>query len=312
MDEGKRRSLSGALFRLALGLIGGSMLLIAVIGAGTRAFAPDDTVLFTAEDAARNWDLFALDPPRALHTRLTHDAAWDGMGAWSPDRQRIAFASGREGTIELYVMQRDGRDVRRVTHDRARQADPAWSPDGTRLVYAADTDGNWDVYTLDLADGTIERLTDHPAEDQSPVWSPNGERIAFVSYRQDNYGIYTVQADGGTARELIFNGRWRAIAPAWSPDGRWLAFASDGNETRNFEIYVTPMARGDLVPIQHREARRLTTHPNSDVSPTWTADGRAIIFASWRGDGSHLYRVDLADETTIALPAGVSDESDPN
>jgi len=41
-------------------------------------------------------------------TRLTNSPAVDQYAAWSPDGQKIAFASTRDGNYEIYVMNADG------------------------------------------------------------------------------------------------------------------------------------------------------------------------------------------------------------
>ena len=42
---------------------------------------------------------------------LTDDKADNVFPAWSPDGKRIAFASVRDGTMNIYVMDADGRNV---------------------------------------------------------------------------------------------------------------------------------------------------------------------------------------------------------
>src|SRR5207247_11024943 len=68
--------------------------------------------------------------------RLTEGPAWDGDPAWSPDGQRIAFSSQRDGSTDIYVMNADGSGLRRVTAGPFDQQ-PAWSPDGARIVFTA-------------------------------------------------------------------------------------------------------------------------------------------------------------------------------
>jgi len=82
--------------------------------------------------------------------------------AWSPDGQRIAFSSNRDGNYELYVMNADGSGQRRLTHNRPVDAGPSWSPDGKRLAFARDpwsedlTYLDDDVWVIDV-DGTNDR-----------------------------------------------------------------------------------------------------------------------------------------------------------
>ena len=52
--------------------------------------------------------------------------------AWSPDGQRIAFDSVRDGNNDVYTMDVDGSNLARLTTDPASDADPNWAPSGER------------------------------------------------------------------------------------------------------------------------------------------------------------------------------------
>ena len=84
----------------------------------------------------------------------------------------IAFASGRDGDGEIYVMHPDGSDQTRLTDDGTSAGFPAWSPDGTRIAFTSNLSGDLDIYVID-ADGTdLFRVTDHFAGDKRPMWTP--------------------------------------------------------------------------------------------------------------------------------------------
>ena len=67
--------------------------------------------------------------------RLTDDPASDRTPAWSPDGERIAFASDRDGTYDIYAMNADTSGRARLTESSfADDFFPDWSPDGTRIA----------------------------------------------------------------------------------------------------------------------------------------------------------------------------------
>ena len=69
---------------------------------------------------------------------------------WSPDGERIAFASERDGNPELYVMNADGSAVTRLTYNDAADIFPAWSPNGNKIAFqTAYTVTNSDIYITD-------------------------------------------------------------------------------------------------------------------------------------------------------------------
>ena len=70
-------------------------------------------------------------------TKLTSNAGYDGVGSWSPDGTKIAFAS-RQGVpenYEVFVMNADGSGQSNLTNNPGDDYAPAWSPDGSRIVF---------------------------------------------------------------------------------------------------------------------------------------------------------------------------------
>ena len=70
--------------------------------------------------------------------------------SWSPDSERILFTSERDGDADVYVMNRDGSNVRQLTDSSADDivGDKAWSPTGDSIVFTTDRDGNPEIYSM--------------------------------------------------------------------------------------------------------------------------------------------------------------------
>ena len=82
-----------------------------------------------------NSEVFVADADGSNLRNLTHDPAFDGWPAWSPDGTRIAFASNRRGNQQIFVMDADGGNVTPVVHKEGRATAPKWSPDGKTLYF---------------------------------------------------------------------------------------------------------------------------------------------------------------------------------
>jgi Tol biopolymer transport system component len=202
-----------------------------------------------------------------LHT-LTRKATGDGNLAWSPDGQRIAFVSRRDGNLEVYSMNADGSGQRRLTRNNTvGDSDPVWSPDSQRIAFVS----NWQVYVM-KADGTGQRrLTRNGARNFTPAWSPDGHTIAFerrlgrrqygpchTCGRAERYEIHVMNADGSGPRRLTRNG----MQPVWSPDGTHIAFVSERDGQT--DIYV--------MSADGSEQRNLTrTRKRIESLPAWSA-----------------------------------------
>jgi Tol biopolymer transport system component len=112
-------------------------------------------------------------------TRLTDtDVPLDSHPTWSPDGDRIAFVSFRDGNNEIYSLDADdGSDVTRLTDDARNDLYPTWSPDGEKIAFVSDRDSTGEgdeIYSLDADDGSdVTRLTDNDADDREPDWGTN-------------------------------------------------------------------------------------------------------------------------------------------
>lgn len=111
--------------------------------------------------------------------QITASRADDSEPDWSPDRRRIAFVRQEPGArgSSLYVVRRDGGDLRRLTGADRVVAMPAWSPDGKRIAFAASplAGGSFDIWVVDAGGGGPRRLTTSAGEEISPTWSRGGK-----------------------------------------------------------------------------------------------------------------------------------------
>ena len=137
---------------------------------------------------------------------------------WSPDRQKLAFCSNRDGNVEIYSMSADGSNQTRLTNNSSQDWTPKWSPDGSRIAFVAERDGNREIYVMDPDGGNQTRVTNNPASDIEPDWSPDGSHMVFISERNGNQDIYIaaltvswgfsdlrqLTADGSVNRHPIF------------------------------------------------------------------------------------------------------------
>jgi tricorn protease-like protein len=136
-----------------------------------------------------NYEIYAMNADDGSNmTRLTDNDASDFDPTWSPDGEKIAFASFRDGfrNEEIYIMNAEGSEQTKLTNNiDALDREPSWSTDGEKIAFASNRDGDYEIYVMN-ADGSGQtRLTDEPGWDREPSWSTDGEKIAFVSERDN-------------------------------------------------------------------------------------------------------------------------------
>ncbi len=190
---------------------------------------------------------------------------WDAQ--WSPDGERLLWASLRDVNLELYTIPTaadfEMANATRLTNRAARDWFPAWSPDGSRIAFSSDAAGNEDIYVLHLADNTLLQLTDHPADDIYPMWSEDGQQLLFVSERDvslvtGNLRLYLVPADRpGNVEPLAADAVFRG-GETWHASGRDTVFVS--NESGTWQIYRRDRSSGSVQQL---------TETGANLFPVW-------------------------------------------
>jgi Tol biopolymer transport system component len=247
------------------------------------SLSPDGKWVVYAGEGTGNRDIYLQSVTGQTPINLTADSQDDDdQPAFSPDGERIAFRSNREGG-GIFVMGRTGESVRRVTRTGFK---PTWSPDGSQLAFTTEnvelnpqnTQGQSELWIVNVTSGEQKRLSAGDAVLAS--WSPHGHRIAYTQRlgggrQRDMRDIWTISSTTGESRPVTQDpaNDW---SPVWSPDGRFLYFASDRGGSMNLWRVaideVTGSPRGEPEPI--------TTPAPFVAHPTISGDGARIAYTS--------------------------------
>jgi Tol biopolymer transport system component len=184
--------------------------------------APDGLITFTSVRDG-DMEIYTMKSDGTDVKRLTNRPGPDGGPFFSYDGSKIVFrgrplqpgqemddyrALLKEGLwrptqLELFVMNRDGSDLRQLTTLGGANFAPSWHPDGKRIIFAsnkADPNGrDFDIYLINV-DGTgLERITYNNTFDGFPMFSPDGKHLVFASNRN-------AKAEGETN---VFIAEWK-------------------------------------------------------------------------------------------------------
>ena len=100
-----------------------------------------------------------------------HDSDWTPV--WSPDGQKLAFASRPAGSTDLFLMDLTTGAVQQLTDDPASEQLPAWSPDGRYLAYISTRSWGLNIHLVDTVTGDTAPLTANGIADvMTPAWRP--------------------------------------------------------------------------------------------------------------------------------------------
>src|SRR5205823_1821666 len=122
------------------------------------------------------------------HTHLFHRIEHEPR--YSPDGTRIAFASDRSGTMEIWVAKSDGSNAVPLTSFGGSYylASPRWSPDGRLIAFAADIGGHPETYVINPDGGTPHRQAIDIAD-----WSRDGKWVYFSSTRTGSQQLWKMR-----------------------------------------------------------------------------------------------------------------------
>ena len=262
--------------------------------------------------------------PRNRH----HNAAG---AAPSTDGRYLYYArkfGGFSYNADFPMWQIARRDLRDGTEDVLTSAQgsgvrPIVSPDGRKLVYGSRFDGATGLKIRDLETGE-ERWLRYPVtrDDQESRstrdllpgydWSPGGDSI----YASWDGKLWRLDVASGDATEIPFTVRVdqemgplldfprrieegqvraRTVQGAEeSPDGRSVVFSA---LTR---VYVAAHGQaGDSAS----PARRLSPNGVRAFQPTFSSDGRWVVYVTWERDGGHVWKVPTTGGSPTRLTA---------
>jgi Tol biopolymer transport system component len=216
---------------------------------------------------------------------------------WSPDSQSLLLIMYREsGGYDLYRMKADGTELMRITSmsyqlPRNRIFDADWSPDGRFIVFAAgigedESTAIWEVYRVAPDGSDFQQLTHDGNRNIDPQISPDGKQITFVSWQNNNMEVFVMNADGSDPRQLTQTEFNNEIAPIWSPDSTQILFQTFINNDLPRVL--------DLINVDGSGRRRLVDYSSFNRPPSWSPDGKSILYEVQVGAGSELYTLDVA------------------
>lgn len=220
--------------------------------------------------------------------------------AWSPSGAQLAYVSFESRKPVVYVHELATGKRRLVANFKGSNSAPAWSTDGKTLAVTLSRDGGSQLFLMDAAGGEPRRLAQSSAIDTEPTFTADGKFIYFVSDRGGSPQIYRMPSIGGAPERVTFSGTYN-ISPSVSPDGKWLAYIS--RVSGAFKLHVMDLATGVANAI---------TDTNADESPSFSPNGRLIIYATQHAGREALMTTTLDGKIKARLAGQTGDIREPD
>jgi TolB protein len=248
-----------------------------------RALSPDaylverkEVKLYPEKTDFRAWSLLGAEALILLQTTCRD-------GGIETEAQLLDVLTGKLLTWKRYKSEISGYRLvaHRFANEVARELTGMPAAFDTRIAYISNAGGSKNLYVMDYDGHNPRKFTDLNSICLSPAWSSDGSKIVFTSFWKRNPGLYLLDLKGASSMKRLLAGFSPLCSGgAWSRDGKWIAFSAslEGN-TELFRFRAGAKDR----------PQRLTKNWSIDVSPSWSPDGKHIVFVSDRAGRPDLY-----------------------
>jgi len=274
------------------------------LGGGIPGIA--ESQIYFVSDRSGHKEIWVMDYDGSNQRQLTHQNSISLSPRISPDGSRLAFSSVTRAGWEIQMFSLDLNRTVSFPHFGGGNFSPSWSPDGTRLALSSSRNGHSEIYICDASGNNLRAMTTGKGPDVSPTWNrKTGAQIAFVSGSSGLPQVYTMEADGTNQQRMTDQGY--AVSPNWSPNGQFLTLAwtrkYGAGEPGSSDIYLMDIASKQWVQLTHDGGR--------NDFPSWSPDGRHIVFQSSRSGKEEIWMM-LADGTKLHQLTFTGRNSQPN
>ena len=237
------------------------------------AFSPDGREILFETNRTGDFEIFIMSREGLKPTNLTNHPENDQNPSFSPDGEQIVFVSNRvdvannpEGDFELFVMDRNGGNLKQLTFNVTDDIAPAFSPDGKQIVFVS----KQEIMLINSTGGSPTPLTNDLFDDRDPIFSLDGKQVLFVSNRSGGHEIHAIDTNGNNLIQLTTMQRDISNPALLAPTNNSLELLFSTNKTLNLEIFKMSClgsATTFITTCDENNTSNLSLHINSDIAP---------------------------------------------
>ena len=157
------------------------------------------------------------------------------------------------------------------------------------IAFSSGRTADYDIWTLSLESGELKQLTFGSENNDHPRFSPDGSMIVYSSAPAGGIQQLCLMTREGKEKRQLTKGDVYHSYPAWSPDGKRIICSANYQDKQDSEIWALSID-GSSKP------ERLVSYPGLETEPSFSPDGKKLLFSCAKGTNYDLWEVDLATQ----------------
>ena len=255
--------------------------------------------------------VFAQDSAHLGNLKQLTFGGQNAEAYWAPDGKRLIFQSTRDKLEcdQIFIMNADGSDQHMVSTGKGRTTCAYFLKDNKHILYASTHEAGdacppsadrskgyvWAVYPsydifLATDDGKIEKkMTSANGYDAEATVNWKAGKIVYTSMQSGDLELWTMNPDGSGKKQITRSEGYDG-GPVFSRDGRKIAWRANHPGTPDtLKKYRDLLAENLTTPMKMElfvsdadggNARQITSFGCASFAPTFTPDGKKILFSS--------------------------------
>src|SRR5688572_22395086 len=208
---------------------------------GDATLSPDGKRLAFERSDSVGQDVWVMDLERQITSRFTTTPPLNNVPVWSPDSRTIAFATNRNGALDIYqrALGSTGDDQQVLRLNGQPIVFPSdWSRDGQYLMYyRSGGKTQLDTWVLPLSGSrTPQLLLGSEFNESQGVFAHDGRAFAYVSDESGQSQVYVQSFPAPTQRVQVSTSG--GSQPAWHPGGGELFYVAPDGKSMSVSIQI--------------------------------------------------------------------------